>query len=135
MWTAPEHLKQTKVKDRSVNALGSQHGDIYSFGIIMQEIIVRGAPFCMMGLTDQGVYSLLAFFSNNILVYFLIKEIIRKIKKPPPLLRPSVSKTAAPPEYVNIMRDCWSELPEHRPSFDRIYTMFKSLNGEKYSFS
>ena len=34
---------------------GSQAGDIYSFGIIMQEIIVRGEPFCMMELTDQGL--------------------------------------------------------------------------------
>lgn len=100
------------MKDKSIQSFGSQTGDIYSFGIIMQEIIVRGAPFCMLGLTDD--------------------EIIKKIKKPPPLLRPSVSKTAAPPEYVNIMRDCWSEIPEHRPSFDRIYAMFKSLNGEKY---
>jgi serine/threonine protein kinase len=66
LWTAPEHLKQTKVKDRSVNALGSQHGDIYSFGIIMQEIIVRGAPFCMMGLTEEGVFSLLVFFFQTI---------------------------------------------------------------------
>jgi guanylate cyclase 2F len=62
LWTAPEHLKQTKVKDKSVYALGSQHGDIYSFGIIMQEIIVRGAPFCMMGLTDEGFLTFSIFF-------------------------------------------------------------------------
>ncbi len=78
----------------------------------MQEIIVRGAPFCMIdGLSDS--------------------EIISKIRKPPPLLRPSVSKTAAPPEYVNIMRDCWSEQPELRPNFDQLYSMFKSLNRDK----
>lgn len=84
----------------------------------------------MLGLTDEGS---LIFFNFTFIFYLWIykKEIIKKIKKPPPLLRPSVSKTAAPPEYVNIMRDCWSEIPEHRPSFDRIYTMFKSLNGEK----
>lgn len=46
-------------------------------------------------------------------------------------MRPSVSKTAAPPEYVNIMRDCWSEQPELRPTFDQLYSMFKSLNGDK----
>jgi guanylate cyclase 2F len=115
LWTAPEHLKENqkqKKKDKSVYQFGSQLGDIYSFGIIMQEVIIRGAPFCMMGCTDE--------------------EIIKKIKKPPPLFRPSVSKTAAPPEYVNIMRDCWSEIPEHRPPFERLCTMFKSLNGEKY---
>ncbi|RNA44483.1 retinal guanylyl cyclase 2 [Brachionus plicatilis] len=111
LWTAPEHLRQTTIRDQVIISIGSQTGDIYSFGIIMQEVIVRGTPFCMMGLSEE--------------------EIIGKIRKPPPLLRPSVSKTAAPPEYVNIMRDCWSEQPELRPSFDQLASMFKSLNGEK----
>lgn len=115
LWTAPEHLRQTTIRDQVIISIGSQAGDIYSFGIIMQEVIVRGTPFCMMGLSEE--------------------EIISKIRKPPPLLRPSVSKTAAPPEYVNIMRDCWSEQPELRPSFDQLASMFKSLNGEKYFFN
>jgi hypothetical protein len=29
--------------------------DIYSFGIIMQEIICTGAPYCMTGLNDSGL--------------------------------------------------------------------------------
>ena len=33
------------------------------------------------------------------------------------LHRPSVSKGAAPPEAINIMRQCWSENPELRPDF------------------
>ena len=55
LWTAPEHLRQTTIRDQVVLSIGSQSGDIYSFGIIMQEIIVRGTPFCMMGLTDEGL--------------------------------------------------------------------------------
>lgn len=62
----------------------------------------------------------------------LFKEIIAKIKKPPPLLRPSVSKTAAPPAYVDLMKDCWNEMPEMRPTFDQLYNNFRSLNGDKY---
>ena len=62
---------------------------------------------------------------------FVALEIIMKIKKPPPLLRPSVSKTAAPPEYVDIMKRCWSEMPMDRPSFEQLYASFKELNGEK----
>ena len=112
LWTAPEHLRQSTIRDQVVLSIGSQTGDIYSFGIIMQEVIVGGAPFCMLGLSDE--------------------EIVNKVRKPPPLCRPSVSKTAAPPEYVNIMRDCWSEQPELRPSFEQLSAMFKSLNGDKY---
>lgn len=29
-------------------------GDIYSFAIIMQEVLVRGEPFCMLTLTPEG---------------------------------------------------------------------------------
>jgi guanylate cyclase 2F len=58
LWTAPEHIRQSivKNKDQIIVTSGSQAGDIYSFSIIMQEIIVRGAPFCMMGLTDAGFF-------------------------------------------------------------------------------
>lgn len=73
-------------------------GDVYSFGIIMQEVVVRGEPYCMLSLTPE--------------------EIIAKIEKPPPLIRPSVSKGAAPPEAINIMRQCWAESPEMRPDFN-----------------
>lgn len=60
---------------------------------------------------------------NNNKIFFLfiyhhLKEIITKIKKPPPLIRPSVSKGAAPPEAINIMRQCWAETPEMRPDFN-----------------
>lgn len=33
----------------------------------------------------------------------LIAEILEKVKRPPPLIRPSVSKGVAPPEAINIM--------------------------------
>ena len=35
-WTAPEHLR-----DRTPTKCGSKKGDVYSFGIILQEIICR----------------------------------------------------------------------------------------------
>ncbi len=94
LWTAPEILRNTKGLPKS----GTQPGDVYSFGIIMQEVVVRGEPYCMLSLTPD--------------------EIISKIKKPPPLIRPSVSKGAAPPEAINIMRQCWAEQPDMRPDFN-----------------
>ena len=93
LWTAPEILRNSKNNSKS----GTQPGDVYSFGIIMQEVIVRGEPYCMLSMSPD--------------------EIISKIKKPPPLIRPSVSKGAAPPEAINIMRQCWAENPEMRPDF------------------
>ncbi|XP_049547931.1 uncharacterized protein LOC125959165 [Anopheles darlingi] len=111
LWTAPEALRDSKAYPRG----GTQAADVYAFGIIMQEVVVRGEPYCMLSLSPE--------------------EIIAKIKKPPPLIRPSVSKGAAPPEAINIMRQCWAENPEMRPDFAAICERFKQLNhGRKVNF-
>lgn len=49
LWTAPELLR-----DENLRRQGTQMGDIYSFAIIMQEVLVRGEPFCMLTLTPEG---------------------------------------------------------------------------------
>ncbi len=73
------------------------------------------------------------FFFVFIVIHFLFYfiEIISKIKKPPPLLRPSVSKQTAPPEYINSMKQCWAEQAETRPSFNDLAQSIKLLNGGK----
>ncbi|XP_023248641.1 retinal guanylyl cyclase 2 [Copidosoma floridanum] len=110
LWTSPELLRQPAQLKR-----GTQPGDVYSFGIIMQEVVVRGEPFCMLSFSPE--------------------EIIEKVKKPPPLIRPSVSKGAAPPEAINIMRQCWAENADMRPDFNAVYDLFKKLNhGRKVNF-
>ncbi|XP_033351701.1 uncharacterized protein LOC117234512 isoform X1 [Bombus vosnesenskii] len=103
LWTAPELLRQPNLRKK-----GTQAGDVYSFGIIMQEVVVRGEPFCMLALSPE--------------------DIIEKVMKPPPLIRPSVSKGAAPPEAINIMRQCWAEAADMRPDFNDVHDLFKKLN-------
>ncbi len=49
LWTAPELLRDVNLMRR-----GTQAGDVYSFAIIMQEVVVRGEPFCMLSLTPEG---------------------------------------------------------------------------------
>ena len=42
LWTAPELLKVEKTPKR-----GSKEGDVFSYGIILQEIILQGLPYCL----------------------------------------------------------------------------------------
>ncbi|KAF7652160.1 hypothetical protein LDENG_00100320 [Lucifuga dentata] len=105
-WTPPELLR-----DRSNLRKGTQKGDVYSFSIILQEVVVRGQPYCMLGLPPE--------------------EIIRKVKKPPPMCRPTVAPDQAPLECIQLMKQCWSELPERRPTFDEIFDRFKLINKGK----
>ncbi|XP_069502457.1 retinal guanylyl cyclase 2-like isoform X1 [Ambystoma mexicanum] len=102
-WTAPEMLR-----DAVLECKGTYRGDIYSVGIIMQEVIIRGTPYCMLDLP--------------------VEEIIKKVRKPPPLCRPSVSVDQAPLECVQLMKQCWSEQPERRPTIDEIFDQFKNIN-------
>uniref|UniRef100_A0A8B9GVI2 Guanylate cyclase n=1 Tax=Astyanax mexicanus TaxID=7994 RepID=A0A8B9GVI2_ASTMX len=105
-WTAPELLRDPESSRR-----GTYKGDVYSFAIILQEVVVRGPPYCMLGLSAE--------------------EIIRKVKKPPPMCRPTVAPDQAPLECIQLMKQCWSEQPDRRPSFDEIFDQFKLINKGK----
>lgn len=72
-----------------------------------------------------------SFTSKLKLFCCYFSEIIEKVKFPPPLIRPSVSKGAAPPEAINIMRQCWAEQAEMRPDFNSVHDLFKKLNHGK----
>uniref|UniRef100_A0A8V5HEE6 guanylate cyclase n=1 Tax=Melopsittacus undulatus TaxID=13146 RepID=A0A8V5HEE6_MELUD len=49
LWTAPELLR-----DPDMRRKGTFKGDIYSFAIILQEVVVRGPPYCMSELSAEG---------------------------------------------------------------------------------
>lgn len=49
LWTAPELLRSSSLRRR-----GSFYGDIYSFAIIVQEVITRSSPFCMLDMPPKG---------------------------------------------------------------------------------
>lgn len=48
-------------------------------------------------------------------------EILEKLCKPPPLCRPVVSPDYAPLECIQLMKQCWSEQPDKRPTFEEIF--------------
>ncbi|XP_021333059.1 retinal guanylyl cyclase 2 isoform X1 [Danio rerio] len=106
LWTAPEILRGSYP-----GLHGTHSGDVYSFSIIMQEVVMRGPPFCMLENTFD--------------------EIVQKVRKPPPMCRPIVSPDHAPMECIQLMKQCWNEQPEKRPTFDEIFDQFKNVNKGK----
>ena len=50
LWSAPELLR----KEHDMPYHGSQKGDVYSFGIILQEIIYKAKPFFLATETPKG---------------------------------------------------------------------------------
>uniref|UniRef100_A0AAQ5Y9V8 Guanylyl cyclase C n=1 Tax=Amphiprion ocellaris TaxID=80972 RepID=A0AAQ5Y9V8_AMPOC len=88
VWTAPEHLRKDGV---------SQKGDVYSYAIIANEIVVRQAPF----------YTHSEEISRN---YFTHRT--------PDLNFEGASEREI--ELYMLIKNCWDEDPERRPDFKKI---------------
>ncbi|XP_053224656.1 atrial natriuretic peptide receptor 1 isoform X1 [Podarcis raffonei] len=106
LWTAPELLRM-----ESNPFLGTQKGDVYSFGIILQEIALRNSVFYVEGIDLSP------------------KEIIERVKsseRPP--FRPSVNLPSNLEEVVLLMQRCWAEDPQERPDFHHIKGMLRKFD-------
>ncbi|XP_076387210.1 receptor-type guanylate cyclase Gyc76C isoform X1 [Megachile rotundata] len=115
-WKAPELLRNPNAPIR-----GTQEGDIYSFAIILFEIIGRKGPYGGVNLEP--------------------KEIIDRVKRFPedgePPFRPNIEilseSVADCAEYiVSTITDCWAESPELRPDFKMIRTRLKKMKAGRH---
>lgn len=52
-------------------------------------------------------------------------EVVQKVQSPPPLCRPLVSMDQAPMECIQLMKQCWAEQPDLRPSMDRTFDLVR----------
>uniref|UniRef100_A0A8D3CCY5 Guanylate cyclase n=1 Tax=Scophthalmus maximus TaxID=52904 RepID=A0A8D3CCY5_SCOMX len=103
LWTAPELLTSEVILPR-----GSQKGDIYSFGIILQEVALL-----------RGVFYLDAHTLTP-------KEIFQAVARgDAPPLRPSLCCHSHSEELGVLMQRCWSEEPSERPDFGTIKILLR----------
>uniref|UniRef100_A0A8C6N5G1 Guanylate cyclase n=1 Tax=Mus spicilegus TaxID=10103 RepID=A0A8C6N5G1_MUSSI len=98
-WTAPELLRL-----RESPCSGTPQGDVYSFAILLRDLIHQQAhgPFEDLEAAPE--------------------EIISRIKDPwaPVPLRPSLLEDKGDGRIVALVRECWAESPELRPIFPSI---------------
>ncbi|CCD73355.1 Receptor-type guanylate cyclase gcy-28 [Caenorhabditis elegans] len=118
LWTAPELLR-----DSNAPPMGTQKGDIYSFAIILHEMMFRKGVFA---LENEDL-------SPN--------EIVQRVRKPvsedQEPLRPWVSETgegegddALNDTLLSLMVACWSEDPHERPEVSSVRKAVRSLNRD-----
>ena len=100
LYAAPEVIRK---EDMAV----SKMSDVYSFGIVMWELLSEDLPFRDIPLVQ---------------VPFLVAE---------KGVRPSISSLDRDesPEYFEIMESCWSENPEERPDFVEISARLKTMQS------
>ncbi|XP_067831956.1 atrial natriuretic peptide receptor 1-like [Heptranchias perlo] len=110
LWTAPEILRMESP------STGTQKGDVYSFGIILQEIALRNGAFYIEG-TELSP-----------------KEIIEKVKgNQRPSFRPSGGLGCQVEEISLLMQRCWAEDVIERPDFNQIKILLRKFNRENSS--
>ncbi|XP_004592636.2 guanylyl cyclase C [Ochotona princeps] len=106
LWTAPEQLRHASI---------SQKGDVYSYGIIAQEIILRRETFYTQCCRDQN-------------------EKIFRVEKPnsPKPFRPDLFLETAEENEMEVyllVKNCWEEDPEKRPDFKKIESTLAKIFG------
>ncbi|KAF4022756.1 hypothetical protein G4228_014493 [Cervus hanglu yarkandensis] len=106
LWTAPEHLRVASV---------SQKGDVYSYGIIAQEIIQRRETFYTLSCRDQKEKIFRVENSNGV-----------KPFRPDLFLETAEEKEL---EVYLLVKNCWEEDPEKRPDFKKIENTLAKIFG------
>ncbi|XP_064421730.1 atrial natriuretic peptide receptor 2 isoform X2 [Latimeria chalumnae] len=108
LWTAPELLRWG-----GLPAQGSQKGDVYSFGIILQEIALRSGAFYIEGMDLSP------------------KEIVQKVRNgQKPYFRPTIDNSLHSDELTVLMERCWAEDMTERPDFSQIKMFIRKFNKE-----
>ncbi|RCN48266.1 adenylate/guanylate cyclase catalytic domain protein [Ancylostoma caninum] len=112
LWTAPEHIRDPLMPP-------TKEGDIYSFAIVCSEIVTKRSSW---DLENQD---------------YDLDEIIYKIKRGGRApIRPSLDTDDEHNASLSLLiRDCWCEEPEQRPSCDQVRTLVKGFNHNKYDLS
>ncbi|XP_053243401.1 guanylate cyclase 2G-like [Podarcis raffonei] len=112
-WTAPELLRMAEYPFH-----GTQKGDVYSFAIIMRELIYNHEDGPFHDLSQNA------------------EEIIKRIQDPnsPVPLRPSISTQKCNERIVALLKACWDEYPERRPTFLNIKRALKDASPEGSHF-
>uniref|UniRef100_A0A8D2KZ63 Guanylyl cyclase C n=1 Tax=Varanus komodoensis TaxID=61221 RepID=A0A8D2KZ63_VARKO len=110
LWTAPEHLRHGDV---------SQKGDVYSYGIIAQEIILRKETFYSNDCRDHKEKLCRVESSDRARPF-----------RPDLLL---VTEGEKEQEVYLLVKSCWEEDPEKRPDFKKIEITLAKIFGAYHS--
>uniref|UniRef100_A0A0M3KJK6 guanylate cyclase n=1 Tax=Anisakis simplex TaxID=6269 RepID=A0A0M3KJK6_ANISI len=123
LWTAPEVLKSPAME-------GSKSGDIYSFAIIASELLCLTPPWNIeiIYMVEHGLKpplrpDLSAIVHQDINPAMVeLKCCIRSMMK---FLR---TRHEINNVQVHVVRDCWSEDPEKRPTATMLKTLLRKMN-------
>ncbi|ESO09672.1 hypothetical protein HELRODRAFT_117164, partial [Helobdella robusta] len=104
LWQAPEILRA-----ECIGIKGSQKGDVYSFGLILFQIISKKDPWSHVKYND----------------YEVLNTILNPVDGAH--LRPDTSSLTCPEFLIKCMHDCWNEDEYIRPDFKMVRSRLKPM--------
>ncbi|XP_058819180.1 guanylate cyclase 32E [Topomyia yanbarensis] len=106
LWKSPEILRNPHTPSK-----GTQKGDVYSFGIILYEIMGRKGPWGDINLANQ--------------------DIIARVISPQNygIFRPPLRILDAPDYVIQCLQACWEEDPEDRPDIRLVRVKLKPMQA------
>ena len=81
--------------------------DVYSYGIVMWEIMAREPPF------------------KSLRPHEIMASVLQQQARPDKRKIPA----DCPPQYVTVMEKCWDQDPMNRPDFNIIVKMLKHIES------
>ncbi|XP_028968561.1 receptor-type guanylate cyclase Gyc76C-like [Galendromus occidentalis] len=108
LWRSPQILRARRTKGF---AHPTQRDDIYSFAIIMHEIMSRKGVWGSIGLTPEEIVD-------------RVCQILPEGKDP---IRPPIDDMQCQDYVLKVVTDSWHESPEERPDITSIATNLKGI--------
>ncbi|KAL6057314.1 Myotubularin-like phosphatase domain [Balamuthia mandrillaris] len=99
LWLAPEIMAGYEYSEKA---------DIYSFAMIMYEVLTAKLPF------DE----------------YEIRFVAKLEKQIEEGLRPTIPVASTPPLYAQLMRDCWAGNPNDRPPMTEVVRRLKAMYSD-----
>lgn len=110
LWTAPEFIRDCGLCRAPC---GSQEGDIYSFGIILHEMMTRQGPFCLFESSHETAEDIITRIYNGMVRPQ--KNLLNSLKLQ--IYRPPIEHLQCQNYIIETMQLCWAEQPQIRPNF------------------
>eukprot|EP00049_Salpingoeca_infusionum_P010535 m.182392 g.182392 ORF g.182392 m.182392 type:complete len:1996 (-) comp14668_c0_seq4:2510-8497(-) len=144
-WTAPELLSKNTTNVDHIQ-LGTQAADVYSFGVIMNEVMTREQPYDDLDLEHKEVIQRLALHKGPVSrtatasttspilgtkVAWAV-EGATATETTSDSLRPTIAADCDQ-RLKHLMGVCWQDNPSSRPSFKEILTELNSIHPSKGS--
>ncbi|XP_013792033.2 guanylate cyclase 32E-like, partial [Limulus polyphemus] len=109
LWRAPELLRMLNPPAR-----GTQKGDVYSFAIILYEIVGKMGPWGPIAPPEKGI----------------IERVMNTHLYDQNLFRPPLSELGHCSDYIiRCMEECWDENPDNRPDFRLINQKLRDMQA------